>query len=99
MAWFGGFAFDVPSEPHDEIINRACIRIFVEVPDILQNGFAGNGLATVSYQIPQKLRLHQSKLKYLPPAAELQVLKIKRSVIEVEHIRGLCRRWLRLLGI
>src|ERR1700757_647165 len=99
MARFGGFALDVPSEPHDEIINRARIRVFMKVPDILQDGFAGNGLATVSYQITQKLCFHQSKLKYLARAAELEICEINCPVVKLEHVRGLHGRGVRLLGI
>jgi len=37
---FRGFALDVAAQTHDEVVDRAGVRVFVEVPDVLQDGFA-----------------------------------------------------------
>src|SRR4029077_9011580 len=41
----GGFALDVAAQTHNKVVYCAGVRVFVEVPDVLQNSFARNGPA------------------------------------------------------
>jgi hypothetical protein len=43
VLWFGGIIFNIATQAHDEIIDRARIGIFLQVPDLLQNFFARHG--------------------------------------------------------
>src|ERR1700730_15312165 len=65
VAWFGRFFLDIPAQTHDEIIDGARVRIFVEVPYVLEDCFSGNRMAGVLDQIAKKLRFHQCELKGL----------------------------------
>jgi hypothetical protein len=60
-----GHRFNVPAEAHDKIVDRARVCIFVEIPDILEDGFAGYGPAAILDQIAQKFSLHQGQLEDL----------------------------------
>src|ERR1700720_806071 len=90
MARLGGHALDVAAEAHDEIVDGASGRVFVEIPDILQDGFARNGLAAIADQVAQQLCFHQCELEYLASASQLKVREINRPIVELEDVRRLC---------
>ena len=62
---FGRFFLDIAAQTDDEIVDGTRVRIFVEVPYVLENCFSGNGMARILDQIAKKLRFHQCELKGL----------------------------------
>src|SRR5271156_5345706 len=62
MAGRGGVFFDIAPQPDDKVINGARVRVFAQVPDILENRFARNGLTLAADQVAQELRFHQGEL-------------------------------------
>src|SRR5258708_7686679 len=40
MPRFGRVSLNVAAQAHDKIVDRARIRVFVKIPDVLQDGFA-----------------------------------------------------------
>src|SRR6266436_3001108 len=89
MPRLGGFVLDVATQAHDKVVDGAGVCVFVEVPDVLQDGLARDGSAAVAYQIAQQLCFHEGELEHLPAAAQLQVGEINGTVIEFEEVRRL----------
>ena len=65
MAGLGGVAFDVAAEANDEIVDGASVGVFVQIPDVVQDSFAGDGMTAVADQVAEKFGLHQGELKGL----------------------------------
>src|SRR3954453_11160077 len=53
---------DVPSQPHDKIIDRSRVGVFVQIPDFLEYLLSGNSLSRMSNEVSQQVRLHKCKL-------------------------------------
>src|SRR6476620_3463864 len=51
VARLGWFALDVAAQADDEIVDGTCVGVFVEIPDVLQDRFAGDGVASVLDQV------------------------------------------------
>jgi hypothetical protein len=80
--WLCGIGLDISPEPHHEIIDGPRIGIFVESPNILENGFARNGATLAANQMAEQFRFHQRHLDRAVTCANLQVCKIDRLTIE-----------------
>ena len=76
--------FDISAQTHDEIINGARVGIFVQVPDIFQDGFSRNGMADILDQIAKQLRFHQRELKGLAADLQSQILEIDDLIPEAK---------------
>ena len=88
MTRLGGLALDVTAKANDEIIDRACVGVFMQIPDVLQDSFARNGFARVADEIAEKLGFHQRELAGLLADLELEGLKVESFAVEREFISG-----------
>src|SRR5579862_2233262 len=82
----GGLGFDVAAEAHNEVVNGAGVGVFEEVPDILKNGFAGDGFAAIADEVAEKFAFHERQLKDLVAAAELQLLEVHGLIAELKDL-------------
>src|SRR5262249_32284168 len=57
--------FDVPPQPHDEVVDGPRIGVFMQTPDLFQHAPARDGLAFEADQVAQEVRFHQSQRKDL----------------------------------
>ena len=48
MLWLGGIVFDVSAQADDEVVDGTSVGVFVQPPDFLENGFAGDDFAAVA---------------------------------------------------
>ena len=87
VARFGRLAFDVAAQADDEIVDGPRVGVFVEIPDVLQDCFARDRMATVLDKIAEELGLHQGKLKDLVSGAQLKALKVDELAVELESLR------------
>ena len=76
VARLGRFALDVAAQADDEIVDGTCVGVFVEIPDVLQYRFAGDGMAAVLDQVAKKLGLHQGELEDLFAGSKLEPLEV-----------------------
>ena len=84
---------DVLPQPRDEVIDRARVGVFAQVPHVLEHVLARDGLAFVLHEVAQQVGLHQRQRISL--AADLQLLgvEVHGLVREAEHVRlRRCRR-------
>jgi len=90
---------NVAAEAHYEVVNGARVRIFMEIPNVLQDSFARNWPAAIAYEVAQKLCFHERELEHLAAAAQLKVGEIYGPIIEMENVgRFLFRNGLGLSG-
>src|SRR5262249_31631108 len=87
MTRFGGLALNVAAEADDEIVDGACVRVLTEIPDVLQDRFAGDGTTGIADQIAEQLRLHQGQLKDLSADAKLEALEVDGFVVEAIYVQ------------
>src|SRR5258706_11424532 len=92
VAWIRGIRFNIAPQTYDEVVNRASIGVFVQIPYLLQNGFTRNRVADVRDQEAQQIGFHQRQLKTLVAHVQTQMLEIHELVTEPER-RGWVRRW------
>ena len=88
MSRAGRFCLNVAAQPHDEVVDRACIRIFVEIPHLFQDLSARNRPPAVTNEVAKKLCFHERELKRLLARAQLEFLKIHGLVAEGECFRS-----------
>src|SRR5271154_1013627 len=69
----GGILFDVAAEADDEIINGAGVGVFVQAPDIFEDGLARDGIAVAADQMAQKLGFHQGELDGRAVGVKLEI--------------------------
>src|ERR1700743_1605254 len=69
MFWLGGIFLNIAAQTHDEVIDRARVGIFFQVPDPVQYFFAGDGTPAVANEITKQIGFHQRKLEYLVATA------------------------------
>jgi hypothetical protein len=86
VAGFRGFLLNIPPQAHDKIVNCSSVGIFVQIPNVLQDGFAGHRLTAVAYQVAQQFRFHQRQLKDLATAAELQINEINGAIVKLKKV-------------
>src|SRR5450432_2166875 len=58
VARFGGVGLDVAAEADYEIVDGAGVGVFAEVPDVVENGFAGYGFAGAADQVTEEFGFH-----------------------------------------
>ena len=72
----GGIVFNVAAQADNEIINRARIGIFLQVPDLFQNFFARYGTPAIADEIAEQICFHQRELENVLAVVQLQFLVI-----------------------
>src|SRR3954470_7088250 len=70
---------NVPSQPHNKIIDCPGVCVLVQSPDLFQNLFARDYLAIVLHEMPQQFRLHHREPDRAVVRAQLQFAKVDRS--------------------
>src|SRR5687767_6993669 len=78
MAGRGRLVLDILAETCDEVIDRARVGVFVQVPDILENAATRHDLSLALDEIPQQIGFHQSKAVGPPSNVKLLRLEIDR---------------------
>ena len=87
-----GIIFKVAPESDDEVVDRARIRVLMQMPDLIQNFAARNGAARVGNKIAQQFDLHHGEANLFIGRAYFQQAKIDRFAGERIFIR--CRQLL-----
>ena len=87
MARFRRFIFNIPAQTNDEIVYRPGIGVFVQVPDIFQNGFARNGPPRILNEVAEKFRLHHRKPQALVARLQTKILEIYEPAPETKNFR------------
>src|SRR5579862_2626785 len=55
----GGIVFNIAPQPHDEVVDRPGVGVFVEAPDFVQHFLPGYWLALMLDQVAQDVCFHQ----------------------------------------
>ena len=84
MAGLGGVAFDVAAETNDEIVDGAGVGVFVEIPDILKDCFAGDGFAGAADEVTEEFGFHERELESLLADFELKRFEVEGFPVEGE---------------
>src|SRR5689334_21971375 len=92
MAWLRRDRFNVLSKAHNEIVDRASIRVLPKAPHFFEQRFACHDFSLVPDYVMQELRLHQRQANGSRAGTEFQPRKIDRlagkRVIIKEFIAG-----------
>ena len=94
MLGLGGVFFDVAAEADDEVVYGAGVGVFVEAPDVFEDGFAGDGAAFATDQVAQKLGFHERELDRGAVDAQFERAEVNRLAVEGKNFgigRGICR--------
>src|SRR6266566_5523525 len=94
MARLSRILFDIAPQPHDEIIDRASIGVFVQTPNVLQNRLPRDYASLITDKMTQQLRLHHCQVNHICAGAEFQ-----RSEIDALAVKGKCSEFIRGGGI
>ena len=86
-----GSFFDVAAQAHDEIVDGARVGVFVQAPDVFEDGFARNGAAVVPNQVAQQLGFHQSELDGVVLGAQFKVAEVDGLAVEGKARRRAAR--------
>src|SRR5271170_6286155 len=93
MPGLGGVFFDVAAEADDEIVYGAGVGVFVQAPDVFEDGFAGDGAAFAADQVTQELGFHEGELDRFVVGAQLKRSAINGLAVEGKNFgieRGVC---------
>src|SRR5271156_2229700 len=82
MLGLGGVFFDVAAEADDEIVYGAGVGVFVQAPDVFEDGFAGDGAAFAADQVTQELGFHEGELDRFVVGAQLKRSEINGLAVE-----------------
>ena len=82
MLRLGRVHFQVSPQPHDEVIDRARVGVFVQVPDLLENRLARHRPARVAHQVLQQVAFHLGELVGLLAHLQLQCFQVQRAAGE-----------------
>src|SRR5271156_1050424 len=82
MLGLGGVFFDVAAEADDEIVYGAGVGVFVQAPDVFENGFAGDGAAFAADQVTQEFGFHEGELDRFVVGAQLKRSEINGLAVE-----------------
>src|SRR5579883_560121 len=87
----GGVVFDVPAQPHDEIIDGAGVGVLVQAPDLFEHVLTGNRAALVPDQVPQEIGFHKRQGENLAADAQFEQVEADRLAVEGKTVarRGL----------
>ena len=69
--------FQIAPQAHDEVVDRARVGVFVEIPDILENRLARHRLAGVLHQVLQQIAFHLRQLILLVADVQLERFEIE----------------------
>src|SRR5215471_14974955 len=78
MTWFGGGFFNVLSEAHNEVVDRASIGVLPKAPHVFEKRFACHDSSLVPDQVAQELRFHQGQADGSRAGAQFQSREINR---------------------
>ena len=53
-----GVVFDVSAETDDEVVDGAGVGVLVEIPDVVEDGFAGDRAAGAADEVTEKFSFH-----------------------------------------
>src|SRR5206468_490618 len=80
-------------QAYDEVVDRARVGVSGEVPNIMQNGLAGNYLAGMVDEVAQQLRLHLRERDSLAAGLELERGEVYLLPIEAKDVIFAARRF------
>src|SRR6267143_1060048 len=89
MARLSRILFDIAPQPHDEIIDRASVGVFVQTPNVFQNRLPRNYASLISDKMTQQHRLHHCQVNHVRAGAEFQ-----RSEIDALAVKGKCSEFI-----
>src|SRR5713101_5298530 len=84
VAWARRLVFEIPPQPHDEVVDRARVGVLAYAPHLLENRLARHGPAFVLHEIAEQRRLHQRERHGLFPHAHLELLEVNGPLSERE---------------
>src|SRR5580700_2188851 len=85
MLRLGGVFFNVATEAHDEIVYGARVGVFVQAPDVFQDGLARDGAAFAANQVAEQFRFHQGELDGGAVDAQFQRSEVNGLAVEREN--------------
>src|SRR5215469_6268187 len=92
MAGTRRIALDVTTQADNKVVDGARVRVFMQVPYLLEDFFSRDRAAAVSRQVAQQLGFHQCQLEYLGRSPQLHALEVEGLAVKLERIRFERRR-------
>src|ERR1700728_3347868 len=85
MFGLGGVFFDVAAEADDEVVDGARVGVFMQAPDVFEDGLARDGAAFAANQVAQQLGFHERELDRGVVDAKFQRSEIYRLAVERKY--------------
>ena len=82
MLRVGGVVFDVSAESDDEVVDGAGVGVFVDVPDLFEDLFAGDDLAFAVCEVAEEVGLHESEMRGAVGGDEFEGVEADGAVVE-----------------
>lgn len=86
IAWLRGLGLDIAPEPDDKIVDGSRIRVFVQVPDFLQQLLARDGFPVVLNEAAKQIGFHHRQGCGLIACTQLQIAKVHRLIVELKNL-------------
>ena len=82
----GRVVFDVATEAHDEVVDGACVGVFVDAPDLFEDLFAGDDLAFALGEVTEEVGFHEREMGDAVGGDELEGVEANGAVVEGELV-------------
>jgi len=84
----GGVVFDVAAEADDEVVDGAGVSVFVDAPDVFEDGFARDDLAGAVGEVAEEVCLHHGEVGGAMRSDELEGIEANGAVVEGVGVGG-----------
>jgi hypothetical protein len=78
----GGVVFDVAAESDDEVVDGAGVGVFVDVPDLFEDLFAGDDLTFAVCEVAEEVGLHEGEVRGAIGGDEFECVEADGAVVE-----------------
>ena len=88
MGGVGGIVLDVAAEADDEVVDGSGVGVFADVPDLFEEGFAGDDLAGTIGKVAEEVGLHDGEVSGAVRGDQLEGVEADGAVVEGVGVGG-----------